>query len=194
MCRCQYPVRGGQLRLSRSVHYDAGSGFRKMVCNGLRESNGGIVNAGRVAVLHPSRRLHPPRHVTPSRNRIKRFRAHDLPPVYSGAEIEILGHTVDSNVTTVQLKCSNCTTWPTGNLNIKSTSADFIYAYGTTAPASPANSGSSFLQHVSNGGFTLNLVSAQSSSTTAPTLTGSKSSSSEGGGLTERQWVPIIRF
>jgi len=191
MCRREHSVCRSQLRQPRSIYYTTSSGVRKMVCNRVWKSNGGIVNAGCVALLQRSCRLYSSRHVSPSRNEADRFRAESLPPVYHGAEVSILSRTVASNVTSVQIKCSNCTTWPGGNLNVKSTSADFIYAYGTTAPASPANSGSSFLQHVGNGGFTLDLVKAQSSSTTAPTITGGASS---GGGLTQRQWVPRTPF
>jgi len=117
-------------------------------------------------------------------------RGHIQPAVYDGPHITILSQTVNSNVTNVQLKCSNCTTWSAGKLNVQSTAADFVYAYGDSPPASPANSGSSFPQHVDHGEFALNLKDAQTTSATAPTITGQPSSGGEKlGGLSERQWV-----
>lgn len=130
-------------------------------------------------------------HVNQARGHTDSFvRGHIQPAVYDGPHITVLSQTVNSNVTNVQLKCSNCTTWSTGKLNVQSTAADFVYAYGDSPPNSPSNPGSSFPQHVDHGGFALNLKNAQTTSTAAPTITGQPSSSGgHVGGLSERQWV-----
>ena len=115
-------------------------------------------------------------------------RGHSLPPPYSGSQITILSQNVTHNLTTVQLKCSDCTVWSTGTLDIQSTSANFIYAYGTTGPSNPSNPESPFPQHYDHGNFNLNLKSAVTNSNSAPLIGGQKSTSSTGG-LTERQKV-----
>jgi hypothetical protein len=112
---------------------------------------------------------------------------HSLPPVYPGPLITFLSHTANSTLTSVQFKCSNCTTWSVGKLNVQSTAADFIYAYGDTPPTTPSNPDSPFEEHVDHGDFTLNMKNAQTSSAAPPTITSAPKSS--GGGLSERQWV-----
>jgi hypothetical protein len=78
-----------------------------------------------------------------------------------------------------------------GKLNIQSTSADFIYAYGDTTPSDPSSPLSPFLEHVDHGDFNLNLKTAQTNSISPPSLGGNNSTSTSGssGGLSERQWV-----
>ena len=95
------------------------------------------------------------------------FRGHSLPPPYSGPEVTVLNSSVTSTDTIVELKCSNCTVWTKGKLDISSQKANFIYAYSSNAPAQLSNVDSSFQQHDDYGNFQLNLVSAVT--TTAPT-------------------------
>jgi hypothetical protein len=118
------------------------------------------------------------------------FRGHSLPPPYSGPEVTVLKSTITSTDTTVELKCSNCTVWKAGKLDVESTSADFVYAYSTTAPQQLSNPDSSFQQHNDHGDFNLNLKSAITNNAPAgaPALTGSTTS---GGGLSQRQIVPF---
>lgn len=89
----------------------------------------------------------------------------------------------------MQLRCSNCTTWSKGTLNVQSTSANLIYAYGDTAPSNPSSSLSSFTQHTDHGNFQLNLKVAQTTSNSAPLLSGQSTQGGHSGSLSERQWV-----
>jgi cellobiose dehydrogenase (acceptor) len=88
-------------------------------------------------------------------------RGEGLPPVYEGPSIDILSSNIAENATTVQFQCSNCTTWSGGSLDLNSTSADFIYAWGNMEPLEPSESNSTFFIHVDYGNFKLNLKSAQ---------------------------------
>jgi len=123
--------------------------------------------------------------------RILICRAHALPPPYAGPVITQLSHNVTKDKTTVQLKCSGCTRWTTGSLNIQSTSADFIYSYSSNAPSNPAIASSSFTQHDDHGNFKLNLKSAQTVTATAPPPLSSTAPSTSGG-LSSRQKVPYM--
>lgn len=116
------------------------------------------------------------------------FRGNSLPPPYSGPEVTVLKSTITSTDTIVELKCSNCTVWRTGKLDISSTAANFIYAYSTTAPQQLSNPNSPFQQHNDHGDFKLNLQSATTTTapTGAPALTGSTNPK---GGLSQRQIV-----
>ena len=116
------------------------------------------------------------------------FRGHSLPPLYAGPQVTVLKSTVTSTDTTVELKCSNCTVWTTGKLDIQSTNADFIYAYSTTAPTQLSNPDSFFQQHTDHGNFQLNLKSAITTTapTGAPALTGSTAAQT---GFSQRQIV-----
>jgi hypothetical protein len=116
-------------------------------------------------------------------------RGHSLPPVYPGPQITLLSQNVTKELTTVQLKCSDCTVWSTGSLDIQLTSANLIYAYSGTAPSNPSSPGSPFLQHDDHGNFNLNLKSAITSSNTAPVIAGQQKSTGSTGGLSERQKV-----
>lgn len=93
--------------------------------------------------------------------------------------------------TTVQFKCSNCTVWSRGKLDIQSAAANFIYAYGTGAPTNPSSPSSGFPQHAEHGNFQLNLKLAQTASNAAPQISGQAKPANGGktGGLSERQWV-----
>jgi len=105
---------------------------------------------------------------------------HSLPPVYNGPDVQVLESSANSSLSTIQLKCTNCTQWSTGNLNLESVSANMIWAYGTTAPSNPSQSSSSFTQHTDNGVFNLNLQQAATTSTTPPTIHSSSSTTSSG--------------
>jgi hypothetical protein len=96
---------------------------------------------------------------------------------------------VTKDLTTVEIKCSNCTSWPTGKLNVQSNAADFIYAYSSTPPSKLSDPSSSFTQHDDHGNFKLNLVTAITNDGAVPTLTPVAST----GGLSTRQKVfPIL--
>jgi hypothetical protein len=90
----------------------------------------------------------------------------------------------------VAIKCSNCTKWSGGKLDLQSTSADFIYAYGLQTPLNPSNPSSDFFIHISNGKFKLNLQKSRingTNATTQPAIEGAPS-----GGLKYRQKVVIL--
>ena len=116
-------------------------------------------------------------------------RTENLPPVYTGPTITQIAHNVSSTETIVQLKCSGCTKWTTGNLNVQSTSANLIYAWCSQPPFTPSDPNSGFDQHDDHGNFNLNLKAAQTTTATAPPpLTNTPTSS---GGLSYRQKVYI---
>jgi hypothetical protein len=120
-----------------------------------------------------------------------------LPPVYSGPEIQLLSSKISNNSTAVSFRCSNCTTWSVGELDVQSTSADLIYAYGETAPMDPSNPNSDFLIHTYSGNFNLDLKAAQmiSTNSTTPlntTMPPPPPLSQSKGGLTTRQKVPLV--
>ena len=100
-----------------------------------------------------------------------------------------MSHNVTKDLTTVGIKCSNCTTWPTGKLDIKSSAADFIYAYGSTAPSKLSDPSSSFTQHDDHGNFQMNLVTAINNDGTAPPIAPQKLPT----GLSTRQKVCPIQ-
>ena len=116
------------------------------------------------------------------------FRGNFLPPPYTGPQVTVLNSTVTSTDTTVELKCSNCTVWTTGKLDIQSTNANFIYAYSTTAPLQLANVNSVFQKHNDNGNFQLNLKNAITTTapTGAPALSGTTTAKA---GFSQRQIV-----
>lgn len=115
-----------------------------------------------------------------------------MPPPYAGPQVTILNSTVTTTDTTVELKCSNCTIWTAGKLDIQATNANFIYAYSTTPPSQLSDPNSGFQKHDSNGNFQLNLKNAitTSASTGAPAVVGSTTAK---GGLSQRQIV-LSRF
>jgi cellobiose dehydrogenase (acceptor) len=120
---------------------------------------------------------------------------HSLPPPYSGPLVTVLSSNVTTETTTVELECTNCTTWSTGKLDIESTSGNFIYAYGNQEPATPNVPTSTFTQHLDHGNFNLNLKAAQVNNNVAPTITGSatKSSGVSVFGLSQRQLVSCLQ-
>jgi hypothetical protein len=122
-------------------------------------------------------------------------RGHSLPPPYSGPLVTVLSSNVTTETTTVELECTNCTTWSTGKLDIESTSGNFIYAYGNQEPATPNVPTSTFTQHLDHGNFNLNLKAAQVNNNVAPTITGSatKSSGVSVFGLSQRQLVSCFQ-
>jgi Cytochrome domain of cellobiose dehydrogenase len=119
------------------------------------------------------------------------IRGQGLPPVYSGPILQVVSSVVTNSSTTAHLRCSNCTEWSGGNLDINSTSADFIYAYGEIPPENPANPDSDFFIHIDTGNFNLNLQDAQSlTNTTLPsTLPGTAST-----GFSTRQKVDLWMY
>ena len=124
-------------------------------------------------------------------------RGHSLPPPYSGPLVTVLSSNVTAETTTVELECTNCTTWSTGKLDIESTSGNFIYAYGNQEPATPNVPTSTFTQHLEHGNFNLNLKAAQVNTAAAPTITGAATKSSGGVhifGLSQRQLVSCLQM
>src|SRR6266496_5399127 len=117
------------------------------------------------------------------------YRGHSLPPIYPGPQLTVISQNVTKDTTTVALKCYNCTAWSEGKLDIQSTTANFIYAYGSTAPKNPSNFDSSFSQHDDHGNFKLNLKSAITTSNSPPLIGGEQKSTGSTGGLTQRQKV-----
>ena len=89
------------------------------------------------------------------------------------------------------IECLDCTTWPSGSLDIQSTSAGFIFSYGSSSPDNPSDPSSQFSQHADYGNFKMNLKIAQTSNTanTPPPIEAGKANTDGGGGLTRRQWV-----
>jgi cellobiose dehydrogenase (acceptor) len=120
---------------------------------------------------------------------------HSIPSPYSGSTLQILSGNVTSDLTSVQIQCSGCTTWSGGSLNTHSTSADFIYASGASGPSDPSNPSSSFPKHDDYGYFKLSLTGAQSTTTAnaaPPVNTSEPNPTNSGVSLTNRQKVSGI--
>lgn len=102
---------------------------------------------------------------------------HSEPSVYSGPTVKVLSSTITSSQFTAQLQLSNSTTWVnSGSLDIGSSDASVIWAYGSSAPSNPSNPNSDFQEHDGKGTFSINMVSAQvvqqGPSPTSPAATG----------------------
>lgn len=102
---------------------------------------------------------------------------HSEPSAYSGPIVKVLSSTITSSQFTVQLHLSNSTTWVnSGSLDIGSSGAPVIWAYGSSAPSNPSDPNSDFQEHDDKGTFTINMQSAQvvqqGPSPTSPTTTG----------------------
>ena len=108
------------------------------------------------------------------------FSGHSVPLPYSGPILQVLSSSVTTDFTNVQLKCSGCTSWSGGSLDVLSISAEFMYASAPTGPSDPSNPTSSFPQHNDYGTFNLDLTSAYVSSSAstniASTSTGTSTS------------------
>jgi hypothetical protein len=132
-------------------------------------SNGWILNAGGLALGEWCYRVRSSCFVVSVSAAITDTRGQGLPPVYAGPTLQVLSSVVTSTSTTAHLRCSNCTEWSGGNLDLNSTSANFIYAYGGMAPEDPENPNSDFFIHIYAGNFSLNLQDAQGlTNTTLP--------------------------
>lgn len=74
----------------------------------------------------------------------------------------MLSSTITSSQFTAQLQLSNATTWvDSGSLDIESSDAGIIWAFGTNAPSDPSDPTSDFEQHRSQGTFSIDMKSAQ---------------------------------
>jgi hypothetical protein len=140
-------------------------------------------------------------------------RGHFQPEVYSGPGVSVLSSTVTSSSFSAQLKLTNATSWSnSGSLNINSDTAGIVWAFGTSAPSNPSNSGSNFQQHRSRGTFSIDMKAAQvqeavasqsgASATSgvasptliaAPTITGAIVPTDNGTGLTHRDKVSHLK-
>ena len=87
---------------------------------------------------------------------------HSLPSIYSGPTVKVLSSTITSSQFTAQLQLSNSTSWvDSGSLDIGSSAAAIIWAYGKSAPSNPSNPTSDFLEHRDEGTFSIDMKSAQ---------------------------------
>ena len=86
---------------------------------------------------------------------------HVEPQVYDGPTISVISSAITSSQFTAQLRLSNSTTWSAGSLNIDSSDAPIIWAYGTNSPSNPSSPSSDFTQHRAEGQFSLNMKAAQ---------------------------------
>ena len=87
--------------------------------------------------------------------------------MYSGPGIQVLSSAVNNSSTSIELQCSNCTEWSGGTLDLESSTAGFIYAYGGITPVDPANPNSDFFIHAGYGNFDVDLQNARISSNTS---------------------------
>ena len=139
-----------------------------MVFDRLWESNGWGIDAGSLALGQPDNSFYTARIVPTLRFLNADLSGHGLPPVYSGPVLELISSTVNLSSTMAEVRCSNCTKWSGGSIDLESTSANFIYAYGETAPEDPGNPNSDFFIHVDSGNFNLDLQNARVSPNTTP--------------------------
>jgi cellobiose dehydrogenase (acceptor) len=87
---------------------------------------------------------------------------HSEPSVYSGPTITVLSSTITSSQFNAQLQLSNATTWVnSGTLDISSSDAGVIWAYGDNPPSNPSDPSSDFQQHSAQGTFSIDMKSAQ---------------------------------
>ncbi|KAI2746649.1 hypothetical protein DTO013E5_150 [Penicillium roqueforti] len=96
-------------------------------------------------------------------------------PVYSSSiKVDILNGTgISDNVMTVNARCSNCTQWETGSLDLKSTSQPWIFGLGPTGSSAAmlrSNSQTANIErHSEYGIFTMDMVRATGGSGGLPT-------------------------
>ena len=87
------------------------------------------------------------------------------PRIYPGPIITVVSQNISSQIFSVDLKLENVTSWGNGHtLDIDSSSAGVVWAYGTNPPTDPGNSASDFQQHLLMGVFSINMKSAQMTS------------------------------
>ncbi|TDL27219.1 hypothetical protein BD410DRAFT_824977 [Rickenella mellea] len=90
------------------------------------------------------------------------------PGVYAGPTLTILKDSVvNSTHLKTSFRCQNCTSWTGGALNLGSSGSGMNFAISTKTPVDdPSNPASTFNQHDTTGGFTMNVAAAHSSSYT----------------------------
>ncbi|KAJ6105048.1 hypothetical protein N7486_003737 [Penicillium sp. IBT 16267x] len=128
-----------------------------------------------------------------------RFASGEDEPVYSSSlAVDILDGTgVFDNTMTVNARCSNCTSWATGSLDLQSTSQDWIFGLGPTGSLAAmlrSNSKTAGIeQHSKYGVFTMDMVHATGGSGGLPTsYTTSVGSALSGHVISDSNWPSII--
>ena len=82
--------------------------------------------------------------------------------MYNGPTVSVISSDITSSSFTAQLRLSNATSWSgSGSLNVDSSDASILWAYGTSAPSNPSSPSSNFQQHRSEGTFSVNMKAAQ---------------------------------
>ncbi|KAH8687779.1 hypothetical protein BGZ60DRAFT_16143 [Tricladium varicosporioides] len=79
------------------------------------------------------------------------------------------GTMIQGNMYLVSLVCHNCRTWPTGSLNVLSTTQPWMYAFGPSDKTLTTNDlAANLAQHVSYGRFTVDMPHATGNFTGIP--------------------------
>jgi hypothetical protein len=116
---------------------------------------------------------------------------HSMPLSYPAASVQVLSSNITNDFLIVQLKCSNCTLWTGGHLDIFSTATDLMWASAPNGQSDPSDLSSVFPKHKDYGTFKMNMTAARgSTSTFSPTInTSLPNSPNSDGGITMRQGV-----
>ena len=135
-----------------------------MVRNRVWKSDGGFLNVGGLAMEQRSSHIYSTRNVSSYLKRPDLKRPWLTGYVFRpGPVIEVISSVSNTSTSSIQIRCSNCTEWSSGSLDLESTAADFIWAYSGMPPVDPANSSSDFEIHADYGNFDINLQSARMS-------------------------------
>ncbi|KAJ5811945.1 hypothetical protein N7474_008246 [Penicillium riverlandense] len=119
-------------------------------------------------------------------------------PVYSSSlAVEILeGTSISNNTMTVNARCSNCTNWETGSLDLKSTDQSWIFALGpigSNARMLQSDSKTANLErHSEYGQFFMDMVHATGGSGGLPTSYTTAAGSSLTSVTSDSNWPSII--
>ncbi|KAJ5587478.1 uncharacterized protein N7459_003243 [Penicillium hispanicum] len=120
-------------------------------------------------------------------------------PRYSSSiAFDILeGTGIANNSMTLNARCSNCTSWATGSLDLKSTAQSWIFGLGPVGgqvASLRSNSPAANLErHSKYGSFTMNMVQATGGSGGLPTSYSTATGSAlDGGVTTDSSWPTVI--
>ncbi|KAF2824670.1 CBD9-like protein, partial [Ophiobolus disseminans] len=109
---------------------------------------------------------------------------HSTPSLNSAAKVTLLeGSGVSNGLMTANVKCSNCNSWSGGDMDFKSSSGNWIYAYqSSSGPKNSNDQSASIKQHNKHDAFSWDFASAKGGSSVNPLVAAAPAASGGGGG------------